>query len=358
MKIAVIGGGVFGCTIALDLAKTGATVQLFEERNDIFEGATVRNQARLHYGYHYPRSDETALTAKAAATVFTERFPETVKRARHWYVVAPDSKVTPSEYLMFLHRIGLPYEVVQHQKGSLVPPPQVHTAALIIRASEGFIDTSVLRRSLLRELKYRNIVVSTNNRVHESQVPGFDKTVWATYGVPWSKPLRFEVCEVALLELGRYANDSFVIVDGDFVSLDPHGPTHTLYDVAHSVHHVSKGLVPSVPESYAALLKQGITRAGAQGSELSHVDKMIESGSRFLWGLEPGGQHTSIYHGSLWSLRAVLPTVDATDARPTLVEQDVDNPNVIRVLSGKICMAATVGQAVVDALHLCEREPV
>ena len=40
----------------------------------------------------------------------------------------------------------------------------------------------------------------------------------------------------------------------------------------------------------------------------------------------------------------MLPDVDATDARPTLVERD---GNVIRVLPGKVCTAATVGRAVV-----------
>lgn len=345
MRVAVVGGGVFGATIAVDLACAGARVDLFEARSDILEGTTARNQARLHSGYHYPRSDSTAVAARDAAVLFAARFPQAVRRARHWYVVAPGSKVTPDEYVAFLDRLGLPYEVAGREGESLLPPPQVHTADLIVRAYEGFVDVGMLRRLLRRDLAASGVTVHTGHRVGSAEVPGFDVTVWATYGVPWPRPLRFEVCEVPLLELGRYGNDSFVVVDGPFVSVDPIGHLFTLYDVTHSVHYASEGLTPDIPPEYAPLLERGIVRPGRPGSQLSQFDVMVQSASRFLWGLEPGGQHTSIYHGSMWSLRAVLPHVDATDERPTSVERD---GNVVRVLSGKICTAATVGQSVVD----------
>lgn len=335
-RVAVVGGGIYGCAIAVDLARAGADVDLFEARSDLLDGSTSRHMGRLHSGYHYPRSDATATEARDTAAAFTARWPQAVRRARHWYAVAPGSKVTPDGYLAFLDRLGLPYEVA----GRSDMPPQIHTAELVVRASEAFVDTGVLRRLLRADLHRAGVGVHTGRKV-DGDLPGYDVTVWATYGVPWVRPLRYEVCEVALVELGRYGDDSFVVVDGEFVSLDPYGRLHTLYDVALSVHHAAD--IPDVPARFRPLLERGTVLAGRPGSELSRVDAMLGSASRFLWGLDPHGMHASIYHGSMWSLRAVLPDVDATDERPTLVVRDRDT---VRVLAGKIGGAATVGSAV------------
>ena len=60
MKIAVIGGGIFGITTAFTLGKE-YDVELFEKNNDLLKAASGSNQFRVHRGYHYPRSMETVL---------------------------------------------------------------------------------------------------------------------------------------------------------------------------------------------------------------------------------------------------------------------------------------------------------
>lgn len=339
MRVAVVGGGVFGCTTAVDLACSGAQVDLFEARSDILTGATARCQARLHSGYHYPRSATTAMAARDGAIEFVARYPEAIRRASHHYVVAPGSKVTPSQYLSFCERLGLPYEVVDN-------PQHVHTADLVVRVPEAFVDVDMLRRLARRDLAQSGVTVHLGQEA--SDLDDYDLVVQATYGQPWSKPLRYELCEVALLELGRYDGESYVVIDGDYVSLDPHGRHYALYDVAHSVHLAVEGETPEWPAEYRDLLGW----VGPVRTPLSNVDRMIESAGRFLWGLEPGGLGVSIYQGSWFAVRAVLPDVDRTDERPTLVER---SGNVVSVLSGKICTAVTAAAQVVaraDVAHL------
>jgi hypothetical protein len=332
VKAAVVGGGVFGATAAVELARAGAKVDLFDQANDILTGATARCQARLHHGYHYPRSDTTAAAARDAAPRFADRFRGAVLRGRHHYVIADDSKVPAADYLAFCDRLGLPYELVDH--------PQVRGTCL--RVQEAFIDVNALRRQLRAELHQRGVNVHLGQRVEPGPQSGYDLTVMATYGQPWLRPLRYEVCEVALVQLGRYgAGESFVVVDGDFVSLDPMGHGHALYDVHHSVHASNVGYAPDIPTPYADLL----TRLGPAHTPLSRFEDMTTSASRFLRGIEPGGQGVSIYAGSLFSVRAVLPDVDATDERPTLVERDGDT---VWVLSGKICTALDAAQRVAE----------
>jgi hypothetical protein len=333
VRVAVIGGGVFGATAALELANAGARVDLFEAGRDILDGATARCQARLHSGYHYPRSDATALAAKSGAVEFAERFPEAIRKADHHYVIAEDSKVSADDYLDFCDRLGLPYEVVY--------PTLVHHAQVTVKVPEAFVDVPVLRRILRRDLGLAGVRVNLGHWADPASLRGYDLTVVATYGQPWSRPLRYEVCEVALVELGRYDNQSFVVLDGEYTSLDPYNRTHMLYDVKHTVHSANVGYAPEVPEHLVPLLG----RWGAAPTKVSRFEDMLDSASRYLRMLGRGGQGVSIYHGSLFSVRAVLPDVDATDERPTLVERD---GSVVSILSGKICTALTTARRVAE----------
>lgn len=335
MKVAVIGGGVFGATAAIELANSGAQVDLFEAGRDILDGATARCQARLHSGYHYPRSDATALTAKAGAVQFAERFPEAIRTAEHHYVIAEDSKVSADAYLAFCVRLGLPYEVVE--------PRQVHHAQVTVKVPEAFVDVPVLRRLLRRDLAFAGVRVNLGHWADPASLRGYDLTVVATYGQPWSRPLRYEVCEVALVEVSGYHGQSFVTLDGDYTSLDPFNRAHMLYDVKHTVHAANVGYAPVVSEHLVPLLG----RWGAAPTKVSRYEAMLDSAGRHLRGLGRNGQGICIYHGSLFSIRAVLPDVDATDERPTLVERD---GNVVSILSGKICTAVSAARQVVDAV--------
>lgn len=326
MRVGVIGAGIFGATAAVDLALAGHRVDLYEARADILEGATARCQARLHRGYHYPRSDATAAAARDAAPVFAARYPTAIRQARHHYVIADDSKVSGAEYLAFLDRLGLPYEVVEDHR--------VHHAQLTVRVGEAFVDTAALRRKVRGDLAREGVLVHLNRWVAPEDLD-HDVVVVATYGQPWSRPLRYEVCEVALVEVGRYDGASFVILDGEYVSLDPYGPGHLLYDVVHSVHASTVGYAPVVPDAYRELVAKP---AVARPTDLSAVEVMLKSAGRHLRMLDPAGRGVSIYHGSMFAVRAVLPDVDATDERPTLLERD---GNVISLLSGKICTAVT-----------------
>ena len=78
MKIAVVGAGIFGVTAAWKLASLGHNVDLYEREKEILQAASGINQYRLHMGYHYPRSDETAMDSKIGAQVFQEEYGECI----------------------------------------------------------------------------------------------------------------------------------------------------------------------------------------------------------------------------------------------------------------------------------------
>ena len=57
----IIGGGIYGLYSALRCAKKGETIIVLEYDDTCFKRATYINQARVHMGYHYPRSYSTAI---------------------------------------------------------------------------------------------------------------------------------------------------------------------------------------------------------------------------------------------------------------------------------------------------------
>ena len=66
----IIGAGLYGLYSALYCGKKGQNVLVLECESAPFTRATYINQARVHQGYHYPRSISTAV--KSAG--YFERF--------------------------------------------------------------------------------------------------------------------------------------------------------------------------------------------------------------------------------------------------------------------------------------------
>jgi FAD dependent oxidoreductase len=322
VKVAVVGAGLFGATAAVELHRSGANVTLYERHDDLLMGATRANQGRIHRGYHYPR-DPNAGDLSHHADRLAARFPSAVIHGNsHRYVIAEDSRVDPERYQQFCRSAGL--------RWMPATSPLVRSG-MIIAASEAFLDVRRARAIIRREL--HGVDVRCNWPTDIDRLSGtYDHVIDATYGRHWPEPLDYEVCETVLIELPpRYRRQSFVVMDGPFISLDPHGPAHMLYDVQHSVHAVNE-----VPEHLAPLLDRGLVRTSH-----THLDAMLDTARRFLNHL---GSPT--YLGSLFTIRAVLPD-DATDARPTLIRTD---GNITRILAGKLCTAPWAAEHVASRL--------
>ena len=111
-RVAIVGGGFFGVLAALRLSQAGFDVTIFEKQTGLMLGASYINQNRLHMGYHYPRSDETARDSCLHQVEFQALFPESVVGDfEHYYCVAREgSYVSGKEFTDFCDRLRLPYE--------------------------------------------------------------------------------------------------------------------------------------------------------------------------------------------------------------------------------------------------------
>ena len=74
MRVRVLGGGFYGCHIALALINAGCEVELHETGERIMGGASGNIPARLHQGFHYPRSRMTRAACQEHVSAFMGRY--------------------------------------------------------------------------------------------------------------------------------------------------------------------------------------------------------------------------------------------------------------------------------------------
>ena len=354
-RIAVVGGGIFGATAAIELAERGHRVELFERSDDLLSSASGINQYRLHRGYHYPRSRETAMDCRNSEPEFRAAFPEAVADGGdHFYAIAArDTLTSGPDYLEFCRALELDFEI-EH-----APVLRRDAVSLSVRVRETMFDPGTLRRLVWERLRQAGVAVSLNTEIEAPDLDDYDHVVIATYAnvnrlLPEEATRRayqFEVCEKPVVRLpDRYAGQSVVVMDGPFMCFDPIGSSDlfVLGNVVHAIHHVSIGRVPDVPPEYRGLLDRGII----ESPPITNIERFIAAGSEMFEDFDRM-EHV----GSMFTIRAVLPGVDVTDARPTLV-REIDE-RTISVFSGKIdtCLRAAneVARLIDDR---AEREPV
>ena len=108
LRIAIIGGGIHGTLAALNLARLGASCDVFEARPQLWAGATFAGEGKIHLGYVYGRADkETLVSLLSAAQGFSEDLEFALQRPLNWscltsstfeYGVPSSSLLTPVEF--------------------------------------------------------------------------------------------------------------------------------------------------------------------------------------------------------------------------------------------------------------------
>lgn len=112
-SVAVIGGGIFGILSAIEIAKKGSPITVFEKNKDILLGASLANQCRIHMGYHYPRDKETAKSTLESKNDFCNLFKEALiyKNFKNYYCIAKKDSLTKLyDYIEFCKDMGLTYQ--------------------------------------------------------------------------------------------------------------------------------------------------------------------------------------------------------------------------------------------------------
>jgi hypothetical protein len=337
-KIAIVGGGVFGSTLALDLDRAGLLVTLYERRDALLLEGSLANQYRLHRGFHYPRSPETIVATKAASIEFERRFPKCVlKGYKNMFAVASEgSKTDAGNYLEIMRRSLLDF--VQ------IPTPDfLQGVDLCVVTEENLYDPQKLQQQITLEIIQSEIDLRLSTEFDWGMAGAFDAIILCTYGANdiilraggfnSCMKYRVQVVEKPVVELpSRLRKQSLVIMDGPFCSMDPVGDgTYSVVGhVDEANHYTKEGCDYVEPETYELL-----SYCRANADQVTRFEQMQRAVSLFI----PEFQRAERVR-SLWAVRVVPGNVTDTDERPTLVNRHSDT--VFSVFSGKVSSCVTV----------------
>lgn len=340
-KVAVIGAGAFGVTIAIELANKGHSVLLFEKDGEILKGGTANSQNRLHLGLHYPRDLETAIQSKLGFIKFSKRYPLIVRNdfPNYYAIAAKGSRVNSKQFQEFALTAGISLRNLQSELPFGIAAKSIDG---IWECDEGVIDIDKFREQLKNELKAQNVEIKKNIEitriVKEStkwklqistgeEIGDFDYIVRATYGNDRIESLdvdlrqtEYEYHRTLILEVSsKCKTKGITIVDGDFLTLLPKGfsDNFLIYAPSLSVLDRHHGLAP---KNYWKDSDQDIHEA-----ETALVERLYSWLPKFL---------INKIESRLMTTRSIQPNVSQTDKRVSEVKWL--NSNIVEVWSGKI----------------------
>ncbi|MEE4463642.1 FAD-dependent oxidoreductase, partial [Azotobacter chroococcum] len=162
----IVGGGFYGAAIAIYLARQRGfkRVVLVEREPALLMRASYSNQARVHNGYHYPRSFTTAYRSRVNLPRFVRDWPNAVKQdfTKLYAIARRNSKVTAKQFERFCREIGAKIQPAEPGLRALFEPRLIEDVFLV---EEYSFDTTKLASWAEHELKEAGVRVRFDTRV-------------------------------------------------------------------------------------------------------------------------------------------------------------------------------------------------
>jgi len=348
----IVGGGFYGAAIAIYLAKQRGfkRIVLVEREATLLTRASYNNQARVHNGYHYPRSFTTAYRSRVNLPRFLCDWPDSVTKdfTKIYAIARRNSKVTAKQFERFCREIDAKITPAKSSLKALFEPNLIED---VFHVEEYAFDSKKLASWASRELETCGVQIYLNARVtaifsgmnqslqvalkHEC---GFEELLNSRYvfnctysGINQFKGdfpgtqtgLKHEITEMALIQVPSALEGlGITVMDGPFFSIMPFPARgmHTLSHVRYTPHiqwNDEQGIDP-----YQKL---------SQYERTTHIDRMTRDVGRYLPDI-----HDAKYVESLFEIKTILEKNENDDGRPILFEKHPELYGCYSVLGGKI----------------------
>ena len=359
----VVGGGVFGCLAAIELAKSGLNVVLCEARSGLLQEASLNNQNRLHLGYHYPRDLETGEQCIRGFWDFKRQYNHAILEGfTNIYAISEfNSQVSFGDFLAFCKKLSLSADLVDLETFS----PHLLQCEGAIYTQEAIYDSAVVAQLVMKELSASNVRVLLNSRVTDITETDMGFSVRA--GREQISCASIANCSYASVnEIDSFVTHSVTevqyeltvvpvirwreglpplgvtVLDGPFFTVLPYGKSgdYLLYHVEHTVKERHIG--SHFPSDWNHRKKAAHLKIGP-----SVFNEMVESASTWLPDIR-----SADYCGCLTTVRATLPYADSTDKRPSIIRELPTEHPFFSVFSGKIDHSIWVARDLRDKVTL------
>ena len=328
-KIAIIGAGIFGCSTALELAKEGYDVTVFEQDKEIMLRATKNNHNRIHYGYHYPRSLDTTKQSLDGLTSFLASYGEAVLFGfENYYAIAKDNSLTSAaQFKEFCKEAGIGYKLAYPDE-ILINPSLISECYLV---EEPIYDWNRLQHIVKLRLSKSNVKLKLSTSFLDSS-ESFDFVINCAYSnvnticrhvgvreiIFRMQDVIIPIFETDLTKIG------LTIMDGPFCSIMPKGFEPGKFLLYHAKF--------SIVEENSSELKMDANVAEC-------IDLIFDDSSRYY----PFLKNVKVVDH--WRASRMIP-ISRNDQRMSEIISYVENPNFITVFSGKVSTAVKIAKQI------------
>ncbi len=349
----VVGGGFYGCVLAQHLRHAlGQRTLLVEASTKLLARASYVNQARVHHGYHYPRSLLTGYRSRVNFERFLGDYRDCIDdRFTSYYAIGRlFSKVTATQFKLFCQRIGAPIDTAPVEIRRLFNSNLIED---VFEVCEVAFDAVKLRKRLTDKLDASGVEVrlgtaaerverlpsgwlavslssggtlskTTSGRVFNCTYSRMNRLLAASDLPPLA--LKYELAELALVEVPEPLRKTGVtVMCGPFFSVIPF-PPRGLHSFSH-VRYTPHCEWHDGPEKFDRDPYELFDRMQKE----THFVEMVKDASRYLPLLKE-----SRYVDSIWELKAVLPRSEVDDSRPILFKENYGLKGLTCIMGSKI----------------------
>lgn len=359
----IVGGGIFGIYAALFLREQGQRVLLVEKEKVLLKKASIVNQARLHSGYHYPRSVATARMSDDNKARFTADHQEFINfEFEKYYAIDRFGSFTDAaQFERFCAFIGIPCEPVErhpyfnyHRLEALYKTveytfdpiliaeyyrqrlyeatpevtPRLFTEVVgaVADGDQWQVDLKDLESGKIESVKARQVINATyagSNAINR------------LFGVR-DIDLMHEISEMAFVNSPQVRDIGLTIMDGPFGSIMPYGKSGllSLSSVAYTHHKVSYDNLPTFD------CQQVNTNCRPDFTDIcnfcpakpaSNYRKMLGQIRHYFT-----DKVEFQYFTSMFTIKSKLKASYIDDGRPTEISVLNDTPRFYCIFAGKI----------------------
>jgi hypothetical protein len=354
--VGIIGAGIFGCAVALELSNKGFKVTVFDRAKDILTGASTLNHLRHHQGFHYPRSKETVEEIKNAKDSFEKEFGECVSKSfDNFYGVSKvNSKTTPEDFIKFCDEFKLEYKIAWPEEKYM----DRSNIGICVKTTEKVYDPEILKGLIFKKIgntdielklnskiigcsineKTKTLKISHQNRTYEKD---FDYVINATYSNfnqfnKWlglkRKTLLYELMELLEISLPDNKKIGLTIMDGGFSSILPRGEKETF-----TLGHVDASVLKAETSEDIDTINMALENTRSNRAEI--MRKGVED--------FPFLKDAQVIK-SLFITRVVKANVDDTDERPSEITEYGNG--IYSIFAGKIITSVNIAKEVTNKI--------
>lgn len=353
----ILGAGIYGLYAAIKSLEKGLSVLVIEHDETFFGRGTYINQARVHNGYHYPRSRSTAVKSRDYFEKFVLDFPQAINNTfRKVYAISNDFSWTSGEqFEKFCMDNKIPAQPI---------PENLFftngTTDGVYDTQEYAFDAKMIGKEMMDQcLSFPKFEIRYNQRLSKiSKVEGnyvlstqedefkTEYLLNATYAntnhilsmlnLP-ELNIKYELCEIILCNVtDNVKNVGLTVMDGPFFSLMPFGKTgyHSLTSVTFTPHKTSYEKLPTFDCQLQSATCTPHTLQNCNTCPFKPKTawpKMAHLAKKYL-----KDDIDITYVESLFTIKPILKTTEIDDSRPTVIKQYSEHPTFITVFSGKI----------------------